>query len=402
MALKHWIWLSMRSIRRDKLWQLCMRFDGARGVYDAQETELLKCVELTKDELNSIKQDRSLALAEKVEAECEKKKISVISFTDDVYPKRLRSIDSPPVILYARGNVNCLTADVPFGIVGTRKAAPNSLELTHKLSYMLAKAGFTIVSGMAAGVDSAAACGALDAGCKTIAVFGSGVDICYPKSNAKLMDAIIENGCVISENTPGTPPLPWTFPQRNRIIAGISSGVLVTAAPEKSGSIITATYAMEQGRDVYVVPGRPGDKEYAGSLALIKDGATMITEADDIIYDFGLVPVKIDKSYERILQLRRNTPDRRETSVKSEIKEKKQSERREVRKENKDLYKDRINEFSGEEKIIAEAILSGASQFDLIAEKTGLDTSELLSMLTMMELNGKIIQKPGKYYELII
>lgn len=403
MSLRHWIWLSMRSIRRDKLWQLCVHFNGAQGVYDALDSEILHVAELTRQELDSLHQDRMLMEAEKIESVCEKKKIAIIAFTDDVYPNRLRCIESPPIILYARGNVNTLTAKLPFSIVGTRKASAESLEITHKIAYMLAKSDFTIVSGMAAGVDSAAACGALDAGRSTIAVFGSGVDICYPRQNEKLMEAIMANGCVISENIPGTPPRNWTFPQRNRIIAGMSAGVLITAAPEKSGSIITATYAMEQGRDVYVTPGSLSDPEYAGSLALIKDGASMITDVDDIIYDFGKTPAKADKSYERILKMRKGAapismaPNKNDNNLqKSTINKTEKADK------TKELHSDPMDSFNDEDRIIAEAIMSGAAQFDAIAEKTGLDAGDLFAKLTVLEIEGKVMQKPGKYYELVM
>lgn len=403
MALKHWIWLSMRNVRRDKLWQLCTRFDGAQAVYEASDSELTGEAELTKDEIISLRSDRNFVSAEKVVAECEKKHICIIPITDEVYPMMLRNIDSPPIILYARGNVNCLTENLPFGIVGTRKASPKSLELTHKMSYMLAKSGFTIVSGMAAGADSAAACGALDAGCKTIAVFGTGVDICYPKSNQKLMEAIMSNGCVISENAPGTPPLPWTFPQRNRIIAGISAGVLVTAAPEKSGSIITATLAMEQGKDVYVTPGSLDDKEYTGSLALIKDGASMITEVEDIIYAYGKTPAKADKSYERILQMRRYGTSKQPENIEKTQPEKIKAVKNIKKEREEDKSIDKITDgMSEEEKAIIKVILDGDTQFDMIAAKTGLDAGDLFAKLTMLEINGKVEQKPGKNYELIL
>ncbi|NLD87776.1 MAG: DNA-processing protein DprA, partial [Clostridiales bacterium] len=288
-----------------------------------------------------------------------------------------------------------------FGIVGTRKASPRPLELTHKMAYLLSKAGLTIVSGMAAGIDSAAACGALDAGGKTVAVFGPGVDVCYPSSNRSLMEAIMKNGCVISENSPGTPALPWTFPQRNRIIAGMSVGVLVTAAPEKSGSVITATRAMEQGRDVFVTPGAPDAEEFKGSLALIKDGAEMVTDAEDILISYGLKPVSTDIGYEQAVRARRLQG----SHLAPKIREKRGNMDNHVqtKRENsgKAQKKTDITEGMSEiRKRIVEAILEGVDQFDLIAQRTGIDAATLSVELTMLELDGKLNQKPGRHYEL--
>lgn len=197
------------------------------------------------------------------------------------YPERLWEIPDPPIVLWSRGRAPLASRTV--AIVGSRRATPSGLIVARDLGRDLTMAGWTVVSGMALGVDGAAHEAALDAGGATVAVLGCGADVAYPFTHRRLAARIVENGRILSEFPPGSPPLPWRFPLRNRIISGLSRAVIVVEASEQSGSLITARLAMEQGRDVLAVPGCASSGRYRGSHALIKDGARLVETVDDVL-----------------------------------------------------------------------------------------------------------------------
>ena len=197
------------------------------------------------------------------------------------YPPRLASIPDPPPVLWARGALGpCLRA---VAIVGSRFATPHGLEVGAGLGQGLARAGFDVVSGLARGVDAASHRGALRGGGRTIAVLGCGVDVVYPPEHARLAEGIASGGALVSEFAPGVPPHGWHFPRRNRVISGISLGVVIVEAAQRSGSLITARCALEQGRSVMAVPGAVLSGRNRGAHALIRDGAGIVEEARDVI-----------------------------------------------------------------------------------------------------------------------
>ncbi len=206
--------------------------------------------------------------------------VRLLSYWDTDYPQLLKQIYDPPALLYLRGQlpqVDC------FAIVGSRRASVGGLQLTHTLATTLAKHDICVVSGLARGVDSAAHRGALDANGPTIAVLGCGIDRIYPPENRLLFQQIIEHNAIISEYPPGAPPLAGHFPGRNRIISGLSQGVLIVEAAEGSGSLITGDFALEQGRDLFAIPGAVQNPNSRGPNRLIKEGAQLVTEPADIL-----------------------------------------------------------------------------------------------------------------------
>jgi DNA processing protein len=205
------------------------------------------------------------------------------------YPARLTAIADPPIVLWMRGSAGTLDAlaDPTIAIVGSRRATPTGLAIARRLAGDIADAGFTVVSGMARGIDGAAHAGALDRGARTVAVLGCGADVIYPREHAALAGRILESGGIVSELSPGTPPLPPHFPLRNRIISGLALAVVIVEASDKSGSLITARMALEQGRDVLAVPGSVLSGQYRGSHALIKDGARLVETVDDVLQEIG-------------------------------------------------------------------------------------------------------------------
>lgn len=211
---------------------------------------------------------------------------SLVLFHDDAYPPPLREIARPPVALFVQGDVGALHGTL-LAVVGARAATPAYRQWTRDTAAALAGAGIVIGSGLARGIDAAAHQGALDGRGKTVAVVGAGSDVCYPPENARLQAAIARSGCVVSELLPGTPPRPWHFPSRNRILAGIARGVLVVQAEHKSGALITARFALQENRDVMAVPGDVQDPRSRGPHALLRQGAALVESAGDVLHEFG-------------------------------------------------------------------------------------------------------------------
>lgn len=216
-----------------------------------------------------------------------KPNFQTISITDETYPTLLKNIHNPPRTLYVRGSIRALSLSQPYiTIVGTRKATYDGKTITKEIACDLAQKGFVIVSGLALGIDGAAHEGALLAKGTTIAVLGNGIDTIYPRCHERLAERILESGgAIISEYPPGTPAYPNQFLERNRIVSGFSIATIVVEAPARSGSIATAHLALEQGRDVFVIPGPTTHANYRGSHTLIRNGARLAANAEDIYDD---------------------------------------------------------------------------------------------------------------------
>jgi DNA processing protein len=217
--------------------------------------------------------------------------IHPIPLGDQRYPPLLAAIPDPPVVLWVRGCSDCLQR-AAVAIVGSRAATPYGLEMARRLGMDTSAHGLVVVSGLARGVDSAAHRGALSGEGATVAVLGSGIDVIYPAEHGRLADEIIQRGAVVSEFPPGTPPLAFHFPLRNRIISGLSLAVIVVEAAERSGSLITAECALEQGREVMAVPGSVLNRRNSGSHGLLRDGARLVESAEDILDEVGVTPMR--------------------------------------------------------------------------------------------------------------
>ena len=213
--------------------------------------------------------------------------VAVVPYQDPRYPERLKQIYDPPILLYVRGRAELLQSHT-LAVVGTRRPTPYGKSVAEKLSREMVRMGLTHVSGMARGIDAASHKGALDGGGETVAVLGTGVDTPYPRENRKLYDEIAHRGCVVSEFPMGTTPFPQNFPLRNRIISGMSMGVMVVEGAQYSGSLITARLALEHDREVFAVPGNIVSKQSWGPNLLIKDGAKLVQEASDILEELPL------------------------------------------------------------------------------------------------------------------
>lgn len=372
----HFNWATLQSLGlcQRSLLRLFKFFKSGKAVLEASEKELQQVPKLNQKVIEKIVNSKRVLSPEKIAEELEKKEIQLVMLGDTDYPSRLAEIADPPVILYFKGILP--ETQMPLlAIVGSRKASPYGKAVAKKLAKELVQRGWGIVSGMARGIDTEAHAGALENKGYTLAVLGCGVDIIYPRENDKLMQMIQMNGCVVSEFPLGTKPEPKNFPIRNRIISGCSLGTLVVEAEERSGALITAVLALEQGRDVFAVPGSIASPLSRGPHSLIKQGAKLVENVEDIISEFFYM----DHMGRRITAF-------------------------EYKKENI-LAQKKDLDLGTEEINILKLLSFEPVHVDYLIEKTGLPVSTICSILTMLEVKGFAQRLPGNYYvsaELVI
>ncbi|GMV94681.1 MAG: DNA processing protein DprA [Candidatus Hydrogenedentota bacterium] len=322
---------------------------------------------------------------------------SVVTMEDPAYPLRLAEIYDPPLLLFVRGEFveqdqHCVA------IVGTRRASPYGLRMAEKFGRELAARGVTVVSGLAAGVDTAAHRGALSAGGRTIAVLGNGVDVVYPQQNADLMDKITRQGAVVSQFPMGTKPSPGHFPYRNRIISGMCQGTLIVEAPLSSGALITARQAAEQGREVFAVPGQVGITNSQGPHSLIREGAKLVETVEDILVELEL-PAEIRASVAVAAPAPVEQPKPAASDAKTVFLRKPKPEAPVAAPPPPSpAPQPRRVEASAAEKAVLSALAPDGSYVDEIAQSCRISISEALSALTLLELKGLVRQFSGKRF----
>lgn len=285
----YWIWLAERCGPASKdIGRLAEKYPDPYDVYRL-DTEELERIDGISPSLKLKLGDKSLETAYSTVKYCKQKKIDIISYGSDRYPSRLRTIEDPPAVLFVMGKLPDLNNRLCVAMVGTRKMSEYGCESAYRISYELASANAVIVSGMALGIDGVAACGALSAGGSTVAVLGCGISVVYPKEHAHLMDEIAKHGAVITEYMPNERPHGYNFPKRNRIISGLCQGVLIVEGSAGSGALITAKRAIDQGRELFALPGKINESNSEGPNELIKNGALVALSADDIISHFDFL-----------------------------------------------------------------------------------------------------------------
>lgn len=280
------LWIGMiEGISPGVLNRIIDYFGNVENLWKADEERLRTVIK--EKHADAIIKSRNPDKIEKYSYKLKERNISYIYPGHVYYPESLSHIPDPPLILYIRGNLSLLEEEEnrKVAVVGARKASAYGMETAYQFSYAMAEKGITIVSGLASGIDGTAHKAALDAGGRTIGVLGCGINVCYPRDNRSLYDRMCKDGLIISEYGLDVSPDAYRFPLRNRIISGLSKAVLVVEAKEKSGSLITADQALEQGRDIYVIPGRISDVNSSGCNNLLKQGATCVTLPEDIICD---------------------------------------------------------------------------------------------------------------------
>ena len=410
----HWIWLATRlNITEWLKVELLRSFQDPENVYFAEAESFRQIVGMTPEGLESLK-DKDLRTAEKILAACHKEKLQILTYQDAAYPSRLKNIPDPPLVFYYKGRLPDFNGSPLIGVVGTRQASPYGMTAAKKLGYQIARCGGIVVSGMAYGIDGVAMKGALTASAPVVGILGCGAERIYPPSNRALFGDVENYGCIMSEFPPGTPPVKWNFPKRNRIISGMSCGVLVVEAPEKSGALITARCAADQGRDVFVVPGNIDVPSFVGSNRLLRDGAIAVSSGWDILSEYEMqFPDKIRKD---------TTPSRQSVSAeelqkaaggenplpkvaqKSRIFGKKHppkeiEDKKVIDKADSSLYSD-VNDIlpklSEQEQQIVTALQGGERLVDDVIAETGLPAGKVLATLTLLEVKGVVKRLPGK------
>ena len=273
----YWIWFAqLKGISLFAKRQLLEQFRDPEEIYLAEDKAF-------PAELAQVLKEKDLGEATAIYQKCVKLGVGILTYGDAAYPETLRNIEDPPMVLYVKGKLPEWGVQPVIGVVGTRKASSYGLQTAHLLASQIAACGGLVVSGVATGIDALSMEGALDAGKPTVGVLGGGVDVVYPAKNRNLYRRTEENGCLISEYPPGSRPFPANFLHRNRIISGISDGVLVVEAPERSGALNTARHAFSQGRDLFVVPGNLGVETCRGSNALLQEGAYAALSGWDVV-----------------------------------------------------------------------------------------------------------------------
>ena len=403
--LVHWIWLATRPGMTDRVKNgvldrfrdpedaFCARsFDGVEGLTREAEETLL---------------DKDLSGAEEILAECADKGIRILTIHDGAYPDRLKNIPDPPVVLYYKGTLPDFDELPAIAVVGTRKASSYGMTMAKRLGYQIAACGGTVVSGLAYGIDGAAMAGALTAGGTVVGVLGSGADIVYPVSNRYLFADAERRGCLLTEFPPGTPPHRWNFPKRNRIISGLCCGVLVVEAPERSGALITAHQAAEQGRDVFVLPGNADSDTCRGSNALLRDGGICVSTGWDVLSEYeALYPGKLNREggnglaafpaeavpAERPMPKVAQKP-RKLTKSRAKKPEK---DKKVIDKRENPPYSDvETGPLDATERAIVALLKQGERLRDDVIAEAGLDTGKVLSTLTLLEIKGIVRRLPG-------
>ncbi len=351
LALLH----NMEKLSTKKLAFLLKVFGDAKSVWTAELDDLLSCG-LDDKTARSLCLSKTKKDPEELFELCNKNAFSVITYYDDNYPKNLLSTGQAPLVLFIKGSLP--ETDDKIAIVGSRKATSYGSNVTKMFAGDLAKAGFVIVSGGAKGIDTEAHEGAIAQKGKTIAVFGCGLDVYYPKENKHLFEQIVDfGGCLVSEYLPKEQPIAWHFPARNRIISGLSRGVLVVEANEKSGSLLTANFALETGREVYCIPGSIYSASSRGVHNLIKQGASLVDKPDDILSDLGFCFLKPKAA-----------------DVQQPV------------------------SFTDEEKAVYDSLIVGRDvSVDEIIENTGLDQIKVAIVLLDLEISGFVKSNAGLY-----
>jgi DNA processing protein len=337
---------------------LLAHFKRAEDIFAAPIEEIAQCPDIGPKRAKAIKDFQGWDLVQRQIKGIAEMGLGVLTYKDPLYPEGLRGLDDSPLVLYYKGTLE-EEDKIALAIVGTRDMTDYGSKITLKIASALASAGITIVSGLARGIDTMAHIGALRAKGRTIAVVGSGLDIIYPTGNRDLYRRIPSSGCVLSEFPLGTPPEKYNFPRRNRLISGLSLGVLVVEAAENSGSLITVQYALDQNKEVFAIPGRVDSPLSRGTNNLIKKGARLVQDAEEIIEE--LLP-----------QLKGFTSSRQEDTKTLEITDK--------------------------EKAIFNLLKDEPIHIDNILRNVSMRADEVLSILLNLELKGIIRQKEGKRF----
>ena len=385
-ALKYWVWLTeLRGLNHQARLALLRRFGSPENVFYADAGEILLTEGITQADAAILK-NHDLKTADRILGDCQRLDLRILTIHDAEYPNRLKNIYDPPCLLYVKGRLPAFDETVAVAVVGTRDCTPYGESSAETLSYGLTSGGAVVVSGLAKGIDAAASRGALRAGGITVGVVGNGLDVHYPYESRYLYEDVAAAGALISEYPPGTEPDRRHFPARNRIISGLCLATLVVEAPERSGALITAETANEQGRDVFAVPGPINAPTSVGCNRLIRDGAGLVSDAWDILREYeARFPDKLRERASKELPKTLGYQARQQTEAKAVPPSLNPADC------GIDLTDDQLallRALSDEEPMLVD---------DLI-EQTEIPTRRVLSALTVLEIENLVQQHSGKRY----
>ena len=398
-ALKYWVWLTTLPGLTDHSKQLLMaHFSSPEDIYYADEEALWQVDGLRKEQA-ALLDNKSLSAADRVLSDCARKDIFLVTMADALYPERLRNIYQPPLLLYGKGAMPLFDEEAAVTVVGTRSCTPYGIHCAEKLGYELTQQGGMVVSGMAKGIDAAAMRGALRFGGFTCGVLGGGVDVIYPAENRRLYEDIAATGVLLSEYPPQTEPEAWHFPVRNRILSGLSVAVAVVEAPERSGALITAENAIEQGRDVFAVPGPIDAPNSAGCHRLIREGAGLAACGWDILGEYeSRFPHKLRRTAPPMPPLPRmagepKTAEKRKTAEAQDAPEAAQTPAL------PQLTAAEWDSLSAEQQAVLRVLRPDKPQLtDQLAEDSGLPIQRVLPALTLLEISGWAAQNGARSF----
>ena len=380
----YWVWAQnalgiSASVKSD---EIVSYFGNAEKLYYAGEYEWKISGIFTNGQINKLK-STSLDSAEKIVVECEKYKIKIVTPDDGDYPSMLFKLPNLPLVLYVRGDLDCLKNKIAVAMVGAREASDIGVRIARSLSASLSRSGAVVISGAAKGIDSAAHTGALNVGAKTVAVLGCGSD--YLPENEPLRREIAHHGALVTEYPPRTPAFGHNFPFRNRIISGLSYGTIVIEANERSGSLRTVNHAIEQGRDIFAVPGDITSSMNMGTNKLLRDGAKPVFNAMDVLEEYA-------ERYPDMLDI-----DKIESILTTEPETVKKAEKQAAKNFVKSAAPNNISEKA---RMIFDAFSEETMQAEELILRTKLSTVDFLSAMTELEILGYIEPLAGKNYKL--
>lgn len=408
--LKYWVWMTQRKgLGAVKIGALFRHFGTAEAVYLADRADYARVEGIDRNSIASL-MEKDLSAAERTLDDCYRQRVNLLTCQDAGYPNRLKNISDPPVLLYYRGQVPAVDEEPIIAMVGSRRCTPYGLLCAKRFGFHVASCGCVVASGGARGIDTMALRGAVSAGKPVICVLGCGVDVVYPKENEALFRDVESNGWLLSEYPPGTPPEGRHFPVRNRIISGLSVGVLVVEAAEKSGALITANLALEQGRDVFAIPGNIGVPSCKGSNKLLKEGAIVAEYGWDVAGEYAdRFPDKIHNyTHSRLLSLsEKEAVSAQQILVSNQSEITPMCEAKLAEKKSEPIQQPEyidpeeiLPSLTETEQKIIQMLKNGRLHVDTIIAQSGLGTSTVLAALTMLEVKHFIQRYPGKYFSL--
>lgn len=388
--LKYWVWLScVQGVRPEAKYDLLGALGGPERIFFASREELLSAYPLRPAEVDRL-MDKSMDPAARAVSFCGEHGISILTLQDATYPERLRNISDPPVVLYVWGKLPPLDETMTLAVVGTRKATPYGVKMASLLGRELGAGGAIVVSGLAEGCDCLAMEAALRAGGLTVGVLGTAIEQVYPSKNRRLFDAVRGQGCLLSEYPPRARTFPYNFKMRNRIITGLSLGVVVVESPLHSGTQNTAGHALAQNRDVFAVPGNADAAASAGCNALIAQGAVPVTSGEEVLSSYsGRVGLQCLKAPSASAA---KEIDKQKDIVYIDL-----TERRKNAPSNK-LSEDALRSLPPVQQQVLRVMTGRDMHTDDIIAAAGLSARETLAALTMLQVTGYVTQGRGQRY----